>query len=83
MMRRLRKLVALTGLGRRRQWLMLRRYDLLACMSAARSQHVVDAGFWRRLTWPQGLAHGVILLALLVVPRGSKGLLIKPMASSP
>ena len=67
MMRRLRKFVALTGLGRRWQWLVLRRYDLLACMSATRPQHIVDAGVWCRLTWLQGLAHVVILLVLLVV----------------
>lgn len=69
MMRRLRKFVALTGLGRRWQWFVLRRYDLLACMSAAWSQHIVDAGFRRRLTWLQGLAHVVILLVLLVTER--------------
>ena len=67
MMRRLRKFVALTGLGRRWQRLVLRRYDLLACMSAAWPQHIVDAGFRRGLTWFQGLTHDVILLVFLVV----------------
>lgn len=69
MMRRLRKFVALTGLGRRWQRLVLRRYDLLACMSAAWPQHIVDAGFRRGLTWFQGLAHDVILLVFLVAER--------------
>jgi len=67
MMRRRRKFVALTGLGCRWQRLVLRRYDLLACMSAAWPQHIVDAGLWCRLTWLQGLAHVVIRLVLLVV----------------
>ena len=73
MMRWLRKFVALTGLGGRWQGLVLSRYDLLAGMSAARSQHVLDAGLRRGLTWFQGLTHGIILLVFLLICRRSEG----------
>ncbi len=55
---RLCQLVALTGLRRRRQRMVLRRDHLLAGLPAARADHVVDPRLGCRLSRLEGFRHG-------------------------